>query len=537
MTGIFLYYIFRKTMKKLISLQNITKFAVAYIVITLTSSCSYKTEPEIIVGIPDEWGNITPPILHSVYTNAITINQFEPLIKVDRNGMLAPLAAKAWSISPDFDEISFKIDTTRRFSNGKFLTAQDVKTAWEKGLLASFKVSDGAFRDLLSRVKGYKDFKKSKKLSGLIADGDMFIIKFEKPLRAAINFITNTRFGVYLEEKGKFIGTGQYEVIYNDGRILEMIPNKYFKTKQNFSKVRVIVVKPEDAEKKLKSDEIQAYLFAEKAIIKSCYNNYENYIKQFFNKNKIKCISGRIGRHEYISLNGSEKSIFSNPKYRKAAQALLLYEIQKTGLPEYMRLNQTKIDSQVYLEFQLGRLSDEEAVEIINEGNKYIQEFVNRTKENPIRLLTYDKPNWIQELLQKRGITFTSNSGYVPKNVVLKYFYGPKEHAPDMLVGGVSLANGDPDNLYHSLGKYGVHTPPMSRRPQLMNLLESGRSIIDRKKANEHYKEVSRAVLREVPFIHIGFSRNILAYRLDKVKVNESVKDRDLYGLDIFTPY
>ena len=488
-------------------------------------SCNGNKGQLFVIGIPDEWGDISPSLQNSVYTDVITSNQFETLVRMDRNGMIEPLAATSWSVSPNFDEIRFKIDTTRRFSNGKFLTAQDFKNAWEQGLALSSGTFNGAFKDILSRVQGYEKFKKTKMLSGLVVDGDSFILKFVGPFRSALSFIFNTRLGVFMREGSEFIGTGPYRVTYNDGKMLEMTPNKYFKVSPVFSKIRLKVINPKDAEGKLNSGEVQAYLFAEKAIVKACASK----------QSKIKCISGREGRHEYVTINGLPGSFFHEPKYRKAIQSLLLLEVKKSGLPDFMKFNNVRQDPQVYLDFQLGRLSDQEADKIIHEGDIYVSKFIKATKSKPLYLLAYDEPNWVQNILQKKGVTFTKNSGVVSKNFVLG-MYSRKKNVSDMIVGGASLANGDPDGLYHGLGLKGSHTSPMAVRPSISKLLEGGRSIIDRKAVNEHYKNVSRAVLREVPFVHIGFSLGVIAYRADLVSVNAAVKNRDAYGLNIFVP-
>jgi len=487
--------------------------------------CCNKRNDVFVVGIPSEWGEINPPIQYSVYADAIISNQFEPLIRMDKNGMFEPLAASSWSISPNFDELKFKIDTNRRFSNGKFLTAQDVKNSWEKGLLLTPKNAQSAFKDILRWVNGYENFGKTEKIKGLIVNGNEFTIKFKRPFRAALSFIANSRLGVFIEDNGHFIGTGQYVVTFNSGSYLEMLPNKYFSRHDNFSKIKMLVVDPEEAERKLSSGDIDAYLFAEKAIIRACLNN----------ESKIKCISGREGRHEYAALNGLPNRFFSNPKYRKAIQALLVREIKETSLPGYMKINNAKLGPQVYLKFQLGRLDDKEALKIINEGNKYVADFIKATKKTPLYLVTSDKPNWIQEILQKDGIIFAKRSGYVPKETLIKYYH--LGFQPDMLIGGVSTANGDPDNLYRVLGRYGSHTSSISKRPHIAEMLEIGRSLTDRQKINKHYQEISRLVLQEVPFVHIGFSQGVVAYRSDKVRVNTQVKNREVYGLSIFEPY
>ncbi|HOW17219.1 MAG TPA: hypothetical protein PK443_05845, partial [bacterium] len=107
---------------------------------------------------------------------------------------------------------------------------------------------------------------------------------------------------------------------------------------------------------------------------------------------------------------------------------------------------------------------------------------------------------------------------------------------PDMIVGGASTANGDPDNLYHILGERGSHSTAILRRARIEKKLEEGRSLLDRNEVNNHYKKVSRLVLEEVPFVHIGFSQGVVAYRSDKIKVSSNIRNRESYSLDIFEP-
>ncbi|HOW16448.1 MAG TPA: ABC transporter substrate-binding protein, partial [bacterium] len=224
-------------------------FNLIIVLLLLLVSCSSRDKDFSIltVGMPSEWGNINPPIQYSVNADVIISNQFESLVRVDNNGMIEPLVASSWATSPTFDELRFKIDTSRRFSNGRHLTAMDIKRSWEQGLKMTPKKFNSAFEDLLNLVEGYEDFEKKKTLSGLLVDRDFFIIKFKKPHRAALSYLTNSRMSVFLEDHGRFLGTGKYVVTFNDGKYLEMKPNKYSSERARFSKVKMMVIDPQEA--------------------------------------------------------------------------------------------------------------------------------------------------------------------------------------------------------------------------------------------------------------------------------------------------
>lgn len=514
-------------------LLNCSNFVILFLV--LLTACSSKEDYYMLtVGIPSKWGNLTPSAQESVYVDPIISNEFETLIRVDKNGFFEPSASDSWLVSSDFKQVKFKINTNKRFSDGTYLTAQNVKDAWELGLRLTPRNSRSMFRDFLSSVKGYENFDNDKHISGLIVEGDNLIVNFNKPFRALLEVVSNSRMGIFLKIKDGFIGTGPYKVARDDGETVEMIKNSFYvgpDHNQKFNKIRFVVIEPEAAEDALKANVVQVYLFAERAVIRSCYLEKNDPLNQ---KNKIKCISGREGRHEYVSLNGLKNRFFANPKNRKAVQSMILSAIKETKLPEYMKLNNATIDPQVYLRFQPGRITIQEVDKIVSDGDRYISEFIEMSKKNPLYLITSDKQNWIQEALQRRGVVFTKNSGWVSKDVLLDHYNNTNK--PDMIVGGVNSANGDPDGLYHTLNINGSHAPKMTLRPNLSEMLEQGRSITNRDLMNEHYKKVSREVLGQVPFVHIGFTRGIIAYRNDVLKVSTNLKNRSAHSLDIFEP-
>ena len=103
-----------------------------------------------------------------------------------------------------------------------------------------------------------------------------------------------------------------------------------------------------------------------------------------------------------------------------------------------------------------------------------------------------------------------------------------------MIVSAFSVASGDPDGIYHSLGKNGSISSPIQYRKSVANLLESGRKILDLADADKHYQKVSIEALKEVPFVHLGFTKTIVAYRKDKIKIHQKHKKRDDNRLSIY---
>ncbi len=115
-----------------------------------------------------------------------------------------------------------------------------------------------------------------------------------------------------------------------------------------------------------------------------------------------------------------------------------------------------------------------------------------------------------------------------------KMFY--KTFEPDILVGGSSIASGDPDGLFHSLAKDGAIHSPMFFREEVSNLLDEGRSILNLNDLDSHYQKVSIKFLEEVPYVHVGFVRGMHAYNRNRVRLVDSVKERESNQFTMFSP-
>jgi hypothetical protein len=186
-------------------------------------------------------------------------------------------------------------------------------------------------------------------------------------------------------------------------------------------------------------------------------------------------------------------------------------------------------DPQTYLPFQAGRLDEEEAKKLLAEGKQHVNLLIKASKASPINIIAASEE--FRKAITKRGLVLAPNQD--TKNLdYFKLVYGGKGY--DVLLGTLSVAHGDPDGLYHALGKNGAILNPASLRGAVSDLLEEGRNIIGQEKLDEHYKKVSRALLKEVPWVHIRFSRAAAIIRKDRVYVDNFSLRRNEGHLDVF---
>lgn len=118
--------------------------------ITMQLNTDHSHDAESLrVAFPFYWGNLTPPLQHTAHADIIIKNQFESLVGWGEGSKIEPLAARSWTVSADHRTFTFKIDTTRRFSNGTRLSARHFKEAWEYALTLQPKSANNSLQDLL----------------------------------------------------------------------------------------------------------------------------------------------------------------------------------------------------------------------------------------------------------------------------------------------------------------------------------------------------------------------------------------------------
>jgi ABC-type transport system substrate-binding protein len=484
-----------------------------------------KKDSTLKIGFPYTWGNLTPPLQHTVYADTIIKNEFEPLVRFGLTGTLEPLAAKSWIISPDYRVFIFKIDNARKFSDGTVLTAAHFKNAWEHGLTVQPKSANSSLQDLLYKVEGYEDFERTKKFSGLIAKDDTtFEIHFRTPFRMALDHLSGARFGVFMIKDGKYFGTGSYAITSSTETTALLERNPFAIEKGGFERIEISVIDPSLAGSSLKSGRADIFAHAHLAAIEQCATGEDN----------IGCIFGDKAQHSVLFLNRLQGRFFSNSKHRQAFQALVLNAFPKNADSKDALKSGFSFDPQVFLPVQTGRITEGEVQSIIDRGKPFIPDFIKATREAPLFYAAKAERDPIFQLLTDQGVAFTSNSGARELKELVAMGYKTSE--PDILVLRASVENGDPDGIYHFVGKNGAILFPMAYSDRVGELVEKGRSILERAQMNAYYQDVTRAILEEVPFVHLGFNQDILAFRKDRIQVQETVRSRRQFHFHVFEP-
>lgn len=478
------------------------------------------------VGVPTYWGTLTPPLQHSLVGDAVLEYQGEPLARMGEQGIMEPLSAKSWEFSADHRKLILKIDTTRRFSDGSFLCAKDFKRSWEDGLRMTPKSSNSSLADGLVNIKGYSNFKEKGEITGIhIIGKDTLRIEFNKPIRLALKYLSGGRFSAYKTVNKSIIGTGPY-IITEKNKELILTPNLYYAgRKPALKRVKIVFAAPETVVKKMQSGEIDAYLFAETANLPGCDNGVTG---------SIRCARGQEASHNIIQLNGLKGRFFADSKHRLAFQALVAKHINAAekafSARGFMR------DNQSFLKFQAGRIPETEAQAIIRNGEQYIPRLIQATKSHPLDMASSAAGGtWIMDSLRGEGILFTKSSkkDFEFKELVKMYY---KTSVPDIMTITASVSDGDPDGLYHLIGRHGAIFSPMTERKNVCDGMEYGRQLLNLSQLPLHYQKVSRSILEEVPYVHLGYFYRRMAYNADKLRVNEKILGRNNPNILLLEP-
>lgn len=356
------------------------------------------------VGVHAYWYTLVPPLQHSLVGDAVMSHQFEPLVRSGNRGILEPLAAKSWEFNKNRSKLRFTIDTSRRFSDGSYLCAADFKRSWEDGLRMQPVSNNSSLADVLANIRGVSAFKEKKEIEGLRVLGkDILELEFDKPVRSALEHLSGVRYAAYKTIGDKTIGTGPY-VMTEKNQVLTLTPNSYYSGEAvAINNAQIMVVPGADALNKLRSGELDMVLFAEKAELRGCAEG---------KLSPIKCTFGQEGTHLLVSLNGMPGRFFSDTLHRKAFQVLLLKVFKNSPNKWTQNFQNTGFlqDSQSFLKFQAGRISDEEAESIITEGERYVPQLIEATQRFPLSVKAGQGWDWLIDYLKVEGIKLSENS-------------------------------------------------------------------------------------------------------------------------------
>lgn len=470
---------------------------------------------KIRVAFGSPWKTTHPGLQHTLVGDLVLSNQFEALVGMNEFGVAVPLAAKSWDASEDFKTFTFHIDTSKTFSDGERLSARDFKRSWEDALALEPKSNNSSLLDIMYKIRGFSDFPKTKTLSGIeVVDDATLRVHFDSPFRMALSHFMGNRFGVYKEKDGKFLGTGKFVIDERAENDLLFAPNPCDPDAKNLPSIEVSVVRTDEAVTRLLDGTIDVFAYGRGSSVSPM-------IKE---SGKLSLVVGQDALHETTILNLLPGKFFHNRQHRLAMQ----YLIHKKFTAEPALLGNTdysSVDAQVFLPLQPGRIPDPEVQKIVAQGERFVPEMIAAAKKHPLLVYTSESDDWLLPLLREIGVAISPDSKKISPQERINVIY--KSHEPDVIVTAFGVASGDPDGVYHRLGKAGAIMSPMCFSERVSTLLEEGRKLARQDQLDPFYQGVSRAILEEVPFVHLGYSKAVAIYRNDAVDFDSKLLRRN----------
>jgi len=114
-----------------------------------------QTGTTVRVAIQADPTTLDPALTDDPTGTALLQDVYTPLFDVDARGVLLPLAAKSWTVSPDGRTFRFRLRDGLRFQGGQAVTATDVKYTLDR--LASPKLNSPNADLLLTPILGYAE--------------------------------------------------------------------------------------------------------------------------------------------------------------------------------------------------------------------------------------------------------------------------------------------------------------------------------------------------------------------------------------------
>jgi ABC-type transport system substrate-binding protein len=199
---------------------------------------------------------LDPALITDVQGGGIAAKLFNGLVRFNENLDIVPDIARSWRLSPDHLTYTFRLRENVRFSNGRKVTARDVRYSFERVLTASTKAP---LTWVLDKIEGANAFLEgnAKGISGIrVEDDHTIVLKLEKPFGPFLSLLAMTAaYVVPREEVARLgqdfgthpVGSGPYVLNeWKHGQYLTLAANEdYFEGRPKLNGIYYRVI-PED---------------------------------------------------------------------------------------------------------------------------------------------------------------------------------------------------------------------------------------------------------------------------------------------------
>lgn len=233
---------------------------------------------------------------------ALLVNVYEGLVKLDQDGKISPLLAEKWDVSPDNKTYTFTLRKGVTFSDGAPFTADDVVFSLNR-VKSDWKLKIKAQMDVVDKVE--------KK------DDTTAVVTLKHPSNGWL-YSMATRLGAMFSRTGvadlanKPVGTGPYQLgSWKRGDSLQLTSNaKYWGTKPKLSTVTLKYFKDATA--------MNNALLTGGIDVISAVQAPES-LAQFADTNRFQTVEGTTNGEVVLSLNNSRPP-FNDKKARQAVR-------------------------------------------------------------------------------------------------------------------------------------------------------------------------------------------------------------------------
>jgi peptide/nickel transport system substrate-binding protein/oligopeptide transport system substrate-binding protein len=135
---------------------------------------------------------LDPALITDVMGGGIAAKLFNGLVRFNENLEIVPDIARSWLLSPDQLTYTFRLRSDVRFSNGRKVTARDVRYSFERVLTPATKAP---LTWVLDKIEGARDFLngRARSISGIrVVNDHTLTLKLEKPFGPFLSLLAMT---------------------------------------------------------------------------------------------------------------------------------------------------------------------------------------------------------------------------------------------------------------------------------------------------------------------------------------------------------
>lgn len=471
---------------------------------------------------------LDPALITDVMGGGIAAKLFNGLVRFNENLDIVPDIARSWTLSSDQLTYTFRLRRDVRFSNGRKVTAHDVRYSFERVLTAATKAP---LTWVLDKIEGATDFLAGKTagISGIrVVNDHTLVLKLDKPFGPFLSLLAmTTAYVVPREEVARLgqdfgthpVGSGPYTLNeWKHGQYLVLAANEdYYEGRPKLNGIYFRVI-PEDL------TAVMEFETGRLDVLQIPSSEYRRYTTDPAWRDLV---YGKPGLNSYYLGLNCTRPPFNDARVRKAAnmaidrQHILNTVFEKRGVPA-----SGPVPPGLWKDGTLGGAT---------EGYKYDPEnakaLIRQAGADGATIKIYitsdpevlDIIQVIQQYLSKAGLrpVITQLDWSAFKHVVNK-------GEPDAFWLSWWADYPDPENflfpLFHSssVGPGGNRTRCID--PELDRLIETAQQTMDARQRYRLYRQAEDRIIQNAPWAFMW-------HRADYFVVQPWVKDFKIYPI------